>query len=106
MVMDKLKGCSITLDDSDTVKRSLWEAVEIMHKARYVHGDLRPQNLLLVNERVYIVDFDWADTEGIATYPPELSTKCDWHPGVKPGGKICAVHDTYQINSFLPSEDK
>ena len=28
VVMDKLKGCSITLDNSDTVKQSLWEAVE------------------------------------------------------------------------------
>ena len=104
VVMDKLEGHSITetTDVSDKVKQSLRKAVNLMHEKNYVHGDLRPQNMLIVDETVCILDFDWADTEGTATYPPELNmdSDCNWHPGVKPEGKILKEHDTYQITSI------
>ena len=78
-------------------------AVDLMHEINYVHGDLRPLNILIVNDTARILDFDWADTENTAEYPPELnmSSHCNWHPDVEPGGKILMAHDTYQIDNII-----
>ena len=102
VVMEKLEGCSITTDVSENVKQSLRKVGNLLQENNYVHGDLRPQNLLIMDETVRVLDFDWADTEGITTYPPELSMneKCNWHSGVEPGGKILKDHDMHQINSI------
>ena len=97
--MKKVQGHSITVHPSNEVKQSLKKAVELMHKHNYVHCDLRPQNILVVDETVCILDFDWADKEGTATYSQELNmdSKCNWHSSVKPGGNILKDHDTHQI---------
>ena len=50
-----------------------------MHANNYVHEDVRRQNILVVNNMVRILDFDWADCEGEARYPPELRMENDWH---------------------------
>ena len=104
VVMEKLDGEHIETDSiNDGVKQSLKRAVDLMHEKNYVHGDLRSQNIFIVNETVRILDFDWADTEGTAEYPPELnmSSHCNWHPDVKPGGKILKAHDTHQIDNLM-----
>ena len=105
VVMEQSEGTSFTAEVSQTVKQSLRNAVDLMHQNNYVHGDLRQQNILIVSDTVHIVDFDWADTEDAATYPPEvnMNEECYWHPNVKPGGKILKVHDTYQLDSICNS---
>ncbi len=71
VVMEKLKSSSASF--SDKAKQSLKTAVKKMHESNYVHGDLREQNIMVMDdETVRIVDFDWADTEGTATYPPNI----------------------------------
>jgi serine/threonine protein kinase len=104
VVMEKLDGKHIDTDSiNDRVKQSLKGAVNLMHEKNYVHGDLRSQNILIVNDTVRILDFDWADTEDTAEYPPELnmSSYCNWHPDVEPGGKILKSHDIYQIDIYM-----
>ena len=76
-------------------------AVKLMHEAGYVHGDLRPQNILVVKEdTVRIIDFDWADKEHTVKYPAELSMACNWPDDVKPEGLIRTFHDLCQFNSI------
>ena len=101
VVMEKLNGDSIltTAVSECDIKHSLRAAVDLMHRKNYVHGDLRPQNLLIVDRSVHILDFDWADTENTATYPPELNENSAWHHEVRPGGKIQKAHDLHLINS-------
>ena len=81
--MERLDGEHIDTDSiSDGVKQSLKRAVDLMHEKNCVHSDLRPQNVLIVNETARILDFDWADAENTAEYPPEtniMSSHCNWH---------------------------
>ena len=99
VVIEKLKSSCVSF--SNKAKQSLKTAVKKMHEFNYVHGALRDQNIIVMDdETVRIVDFDWADTEGTTTYPPEISMShtYTWHCGVKPGEKIQKEHDTYQVN--------
>ena len=62
VVMEKLDGEHVAIDTdsiSDGVKQSLKRDVDLMHEKNYVHGDLQPQNILIMNETVRILDFDW-----------------------------------------------
>ena len=82
------------------VKESLRQVLQLMEEKAYVHGDLRPQNIL-VRDNVFIIDFDWAGNEGDATYPPTLNvSENDWAGGVMPEGQIKKEHDQYQITQF------
>ena len=67
--------------------------------AKYVHGDLREPNILLVKEETgahyYIIDFDWsAEHSESARYPPNLNCevfgKID---GVAPCALMTSEHD-------------
>ena len=40
-----------------------------MHGAGYVHGDLRPPNFMVDQKKLLLIDFDWGDKEGTATFP-------------------------------------
>ena len=66
----------------------------------HVHGDLRVQNILVVDDSISILDFDWVGKEGEVRYPQELNTSCDWYSDVKPGGIIAKEHDVYHINTI------
>ena len=86
-----VKGILFLNPVSQTVKNSLRNAVRLMHENNYVHGNLQQHNILVVNDKVHILDFDWADTDGTAAYPPELNMDrlmCNGDPNVKPGEKI------------------
>ena len=77
-MLERSEGSSFAAaaEVSDTVKRSLREAVILMHQNNYVHGDLRQQHILNVNDKVHIVDFDWADAEDPPGVQPLSQTKC------------------------------
>lgn len=98
VVMEKVVGDAMTHQTTEPVKRALEKAVELMHSNGYVHGDLRPQNILVVGNTIRILDFDWAGKYPDARYSTQLNMQCDWHPNVVNGGIIFAEHDVYQIN--------
>lgn len=63
----------------------LQNALNILHREGYVHGDFRAPNILInKNGDVRIIDFDWCGKEGEARYPlfinPEIN---NWE--AKPG---------------------
>ena len=71
--MEKIQGLKLNFPVSDIVKKDLKEAIDEMHAADYVHGDLRPQNVLVVNNTIRVLDFDWAGQTGVVRYPKELN---------------------------------
>jgi hypothetical protein len=50
---------------------------------------------------IQIVDWDWADQYGKASYPYFLNWKIKWPPGVFDGKKIEYNHDQYWVNHFV-----
>ncbi|KAF8547814.1 hypothetical protein OG21DRAFT_1392989, partial [Imleria badia] len=73
VVMEYITGKPLTspapahLQDKWT--HDLQEMVKTMHDEDYVHGDLRPPNILCVEDRVMVFDFDWGGKVGKASYP-------------------------------------
>lgn len=62
----------------------------------YVHGDLRPPNVLITNtdKKLQIIDFDWAGKHGITKYPLMINTTdIKWPEGVAPDEKMLMAHD-------------
>ncbi len=101
VVMEKTNGATIPLTVTKPIKESLKKAVCLMHEKGYVHGDLRPQNILVVDDNtVRIVDFDWAGEYPNARYSRQLNMQCEWHSGVGCGGIITKDHDLYQFHRF------
>ncbi|KAI6022555.1 hypothetical protein EDC04DRAFT_2900835 [Pisolithus marmoratus] len=47
----------------------LWKLVESCHTEGLVHGDLRAPNIICDQNRVMLIDFDWAGKEGEVSYP-------------------------------------
>jgi len=67
----------------------------------YVHGDLRPVNVLVrvpprsgdAKVDVAFLDWDWAGAAGEAVYPPGLSEAIAWPVGAHVGAVITRLHD-------------
>ena len=56
-------------DCGDTWLDQMGKMVKQFHSNGYVHGDLRVPNFIVDGERLLLVDFDWGDKEGHATFP-------------------------------------
>jgi len=71
VVMEFLEGYTAdncrALDNStlDTVHEDVRRAVEILHEANLVFGDLRRPNIMIVDGRAKLVDFDWCGKDGV-----------------------------------------
>lgn len=80
-------------DDSKRLVESLRQAVCALHGAGFVFGDLREPNILAVEGRVKLVDFDWCGEEGEVRYPATLPELITWPEGVIGEGRIMRAHD-------------
>jgi len=80
---------------------ALKEAVETLHGASLVFGDLRHPNVIVCKgdqypKPVMIVDFDWCDVESSACYLSDINMDrdtMDWHEGIEHKGIIRKEHD-------------
>ena len=79
------------------------DATKKLHNAGYVHGDLRSPNFMIStkDERVCVLDFDYAGRKGETTYPYFLSKRIPWHNEVKGGGLIKDYHDIYLLEKSI-----
>jgi len=75
-------------------------AVQKLHGAGLVHGDLRSPNILWKDGQVKFVDFDWAGVNGDATYPTSMNPNINWAPGVGLCKHIKPEHDIYMVESI------
>lgn len=92
----------------DQIITILEKIVKRLQNLKLVHGDLRPNNLMIKMSAPYIVanpvaikvvDFEWADRSGVARYP-ENRNECAGYPG-EAGGLIEQAHDGFMIEKFL-----
>ena len=92
--MEYIEGTKLSGDLRKETRDSLKKAVSLLHDNGYVHGDLRPPNILLKGSQPYVLDYEWSGLEGEATYPDNINSDCnEWHEGVQPCGKILKEHD-------------
>jgi hypothetical protein len=74
IVMDFVVGISPTRSLSEEQFGQVKEALEILHSADLVFGDLRSPNILITaEEKVMIIDFDWCKKAGEGRYPVSLN---------------------------------
>ena len=109
VVMDHVEGREVTgvLEDPAHIA-SLEGAITALHAGGYVFGDLREPNVLLVGDKVVLVDFDWSGKRGTARYPSDiLLEEGAWHPDVQRGGLVEKAHDGFHFRALtgmtLPS---
>ena len=110
VVMEFLDGR--TAEDFDLAlskPRSIWSAVrndvklaiETLHKADLVFGDLRTPNIMIVNGRGKLVDFDWCGRVGQDRYPRDLNDDIKWPRGVERNGQMQKDHDLHMIEKIF-----
>jgi serine/threonine protein kinase len=90
-----------------TAVQSVKNALNVLKYKNMVHGDLRMNNILLVNNgTVKIIDFEFSGcTAGPtpARYPPFLnkSGEIEWAPGVRCDGPLAVEHDLFFLYEAL-----
>jgi hypothetical protein len=89
-------------DLPSTVLNDVKLALERLHDAGLVYGDVRRPNIMVYKSqekgeewRGLLIDFDWAGPVGKAKYPAMLNKSGDinWADGVAPGAEIKKEHD-------------
>jgi serine/threonine protein kinase len=96
---DKFYQCRI----APGLLRSVKEALEVLHDANFVFGDLRRPNILVAGSdegsyRAKLVDFEWAGQAGKDSYPVKLNTSERWADGVLPLAIMEKKHDLDMFN--------
>jgi serine/threonine protein kinase len=83
------------------------EAVDALHAASFVFGDLRLNNIIITTdgERPVLVDFDWCGLHGMDRYPSSLNDFSDikWHGGVVRNGLMLMEHDVFMLEAMQPT---
>ena len=101
VVMEYVSGkqAGDLLTDQAHVDR-LRRVVDKLHGGGYAHGDLRGPNLLIAEDDLKLIDFDWCGKENVARYPADINVGSDiqWHEGVYRGGPIKQAHDEHMFN--------
>ncbi|BDA45559.1 hypothetical protein COCOBI_07-3460 [Coccomyxa sp. Obi] len=105
VIMELLPLAACTWDDVDTMEKPrdvLRAAVAALHDARFVHGDLRACNVMVDEQKVYLVDFEWAGKAGEAKYPFYMNRKdITWPPGATDNQPITKEHDVFWMEKLL-----
>ena len=79
-------------------------ALEILHDKNYAFGDLRWQNVMIMrNEKVKLVDFDWAGKENETRYPLLASRAITGPLGVEGGSLIKKSHNIHMCSPIMPT---
>jgi serine/threonine protein kinase len=92
--------------DRELFKDSIEQSVSLLHKYGFVHGDLRPSNVLVskIDPQALLIDFDAAGEADEVVYPPNLNTvDIEWPEGVSDGVPITMEHDNYMFERLFTS---
>jgi hypothetical protein len=55
----------------------------------------RVPNILVEDDGVFLIGFDWAGQQGAAKYPLHLNQDIEWHPEAGVGVNIEYAHDEH-----------
>ena len=109
VVMDRVHGKSIWQLQVDKipipaiVSERVEDAVRLLHANDIVFGDLREPNILYdaSNDRVVLVDFDWAGKDGKSRYPATLNRGNVWAEDVVAYSIMRKDHDMWQLKRLI-----
>lgn len=83
---------------TDKPLAELQAAVQTLHEAGFVHGDLRSSSILVVSGTVCIIDFEWAGIADQAWYPFFMNhTDVVWPDNARDGQSIKQAHDLWWV---------
>jgi serine/threonine protein kinase len=94
-------------ENRERFKDSIQQGVSLLHKHGFVHGDLRPSNVLVSKRepKALIIDFDAAGEADKVVYPPHLNTiDILWPKDVKDGIPVTKAHDNYMLDRLFTSK--
>ena len=106
VVMEHVEGK--TADEEHTWPRDARDktakAIQTLHDASLVFGDLRAPNVMFSGNEVFLIDFDWAGKVDEARYPRNLSRSVRWPEEaeeleMKP---ILMDHDWFMLDQLFP----
>ena len=117
IIMELLPGTSLhSLHDTDLDNEKIRKIIDCLRNIKktlqgspYVHGDLRPNNLIVTSDFnvVKVVDFDWAGEESKVSYPLNLNTNdIAWASGVEPCRPITKKHDSWMLDCEIKTSSK
>jgi serine/threonine protein kinase len=109
VVMDRVDGKSIWQLQGDKIpvppiiSKQVGDAVNLLHEYDIVFGDLQDPNILYdaSNDRVVLVDFDWAGKDGESRYPATLNLGNVWAEEVSAYSIMRKDHDIWQLNRLI-----
>lgn len=89
-------------DQCARAKENCRTALKVLHDNNYVHGDFRACNILVLkDESIRIVDFDWCGKVGDAKYPLFMNhAEIEWPQDARDGNCIEKAHDIYFCNKL------
>jgi RIO-like serine/threonine protein kinase len=74
------------------------EKLKVLHSDGWVHGDCRPNNVLISKDKrtVWFIDFDYSGKQGVDMYPPCMKMNdITWADGVEFGLPLRREHDLH-----------
>ncbi|KAI6032323.1 hypothetical protein BKA83DRAFT_2398507 [Pisolithus microcarpus] len=107
VVMDYMEGVTLSTaierrNVPPSVETHLRQAIDLLHRAGFVFGDLRAPNVIVTpNDEIRLIDFDWAGKDGEVTYPVLINEKLVWAKGVEALGRIDKEHDRFNLDSIV-----
>lgn len=104
VVMSQVDG-QILDDNSITIAtfNKLSQALNQLHAANLVHGDLRSSNVMVSGSEVYVIDFDWSGEHEKHCYPYFMSKTIPWPAEVADNAIMKFEHDIEMLNRLKPS---
>jgi hypothetical protein len=120
IVMDYFPGKTLSsvfgsMEVCDETYKGVKKALDVLHEAGFVYGDLRRPNVLVQGDnthvfgeglqsgtklKVVLIDFDWADKVGIARYPAFLNPRVMYPKDVGPWRQIRKEHDDLMLENL------
>ena len=106
--LHRFMNASSTVLSRTELRKALEDIVSALKSKNYVHGDLRPNNIMIRKDLskqpldLKVIDYDWAGEASKVYYPAERNPEIagiKW-PG-EAGGKIENGHDWKLISSWL-----
>ncbi|KAG5634558.1 hypothetical protein H0H81_001534 [Sphagnurus paluster] len=107
IVMGFVKGktlakSKLNQETAEMVRRTLEDALNMLHDNGLVFGDVRSPNVMITPAKgVKLIDFNWAGEEGQAKYPYLISPGLPWPPGVQPLAVIERDHDWQMLEKMF-----
>jgi hypothetical protein len=110
----------VASDSKASIEAALYNIIDVLGEKNYVHGDMRPNNLLILvkvtpdgksciiqsrpdsnppHPYLKAIDFDWAGIAGAVEYPPHRNPDVEW-PG-ESGMPILNTHDRKMIDIWM-----